>query len=143
MGFLVQSRHEKQSRNKHVESTSVTCLDEGSTPSSSTRKGEKVPRNTKKDTDNQKDCRCLFLFLHHHAFRCMVPRVAIRFLSSKYFRNMLTILHIATPLIHQRCVCIRWGWGGGAISKSDTIFLSNDTIFFLHNLLYNLILNRK
>ena len=32
---------------------------EGSTPSSSTSKGEKVPRNTKKDTDNQKDCRCL------------------------------------------------------------------------------------
>ena len=42
MGFLVQSRLEKQSGNKHVESTSVTCLDEGSTPSSSTKKDRRV-----------------------------------------------------------------------------------------------------
>ena len=38
LGVCVRWHHENQPQNKHVESTSVTCLDEGSTPSSSTRK---------------------------------------------------------------------------------------------------------
>lgn len=44
---------DNQAETKHVESTFATRLDEGSTPSGSTSKGENTPRNTKKDTDNQ------------------------------------------------------------------------------------------
>ena len=54
---------DNQQLTKHVESTSVSCLDAGSTPASSTWKGVKLPRNTKKDTDNQKIVG-VFLFLH-------------------------------------------------------------------------------
>ena len=53
---------DNQQLTKHVESTSVSCLDAGSTPASSTWKGVKLPRNTKKDTDSLFDYQCLSLF---------------------------------------------------------------------------------
>lgn len=57
-----QAFPDNQQLTKHVESTSVSCLDAGSTPASSTWKGVKLPRNTKKDTDNLFDYQCLSLF---------------------------------------------------------------------------------
>ena len=94
---------------KHVESSSVPRLDEGSIPSSSTFNGVFLLQNKLKDIDNLIDCWCLFLFLQP-AIRSIVHRVAIgmtAFRSSclRYFTNAsqasstsVSVLTLATRL---------------------------------------------
>ena len=58
LGADVRSRHENKPSDKHVESTSVNCLDGGSTPPSSTKRDHKkaslLVKQQAMDTENTK-----------------------------------------------------------------------------------------
>ena len=159
MGVRVRSRFENQPRNKHVESNSVTCLDGGSNPPSSTNpthdshrlwtavvgRADGEPRIRPaplgkrtfptKDTDNQRDCRCFFALWKFQVSEPRLRRLHQDAPSQNSCRNLLTILHISSTIIHQGSV--RRGWRGmdRKCSKSETCFFSTETDFSLYNLL--------
>ena len=58
---LVLQRHENQVKDKHVESTLVPRLDEGSIPSSSTRKAD-MACETKKNIRVRNELGCFLFF---------------------------------------------------------------------------------
>ena len=62
LGVCVRWHHENQPQNKHVESTSVTCLDEGSTPSSSTKKENLLQKSNKQNAPIVKRLSVHFVF---------------------------------------------------------------------------------
>ena len=152
MGVRVRSRFENQPRNKHVESNSVTCLDGGSNPPSSTNpthdshrlwtavvgRADGEPRIRPaplgkrtfptKDTDNQRDCRCFFALWKFQVSEPRLRRLHQDAPSQNSCRNLLTILHISSIPIHQRYV--RRGWRG------DRTTLHQLIIYIFHTLHY-------
>ena len=111
---------------KHVESSSVPRLDEGSIPSSSTFNGVISPRNNKKGIDNLIDYQCLSSFLHPLSWQHPLKPISDSGSVQKDVGS-LTNIHTAPPAV---CCLKRMGKVIGKCSKSETNFFSSETNFF-------------